>query len=248
MFLRMVSMGVQANDSDRFAAAYEQNVIAALRRQSGCSFASLLQNIDDPRDCISVTIWESKSATEEYERSGLFKSLVESLRSFYEESNEFQLKLTDDLSIEYTPVQIDPTLKQFDDNDTQKAYIRKFNVTPYAAKIITLTVQQEKTQEFQDIFAEQIIPKFKDQKGFIHIILLRNGNEFHIISFWDAAVDLHAASGDQSLAELTRNIVKMLPSTVRWKVSHRSASNSTVSSEDLTASVYRVLTGEWFSA
>ncbi len=247
MFLRMVSMGVQTKDSDLFAKAYNDNVISALRRQPGCSFASLLQNIHDSKDCISVTIWESKDATEEYEKSGLFKTLVESLRSFYEESNEFELKLTDDLSIEYTPIQTDPSLKQYDDNDTGEQYIKKFNVTPYVAKIITLTVQPEKIQEFQDIFAEKVIPKFKEQKGLIHIILLRKKNEFNIISFWDETIDLSDVSGAQSLSSLTRSIFNLLPSSVQWQVSHKASRANFATTEEISASVYRCLTGEWFS-
>lgn len=247
MFLRMVSMGVQEKDSSIFAKAYDENVISALRRQPGCSFASLLQNIHDSKDCISITIWESKKSTEEYERSGVFKALVESLRSFYEESNEFELKLTDDLSIEYTPIQNDPDIKQYDDADTGKEYIEKFNITPYAAKIITLTVQLEKIQEFEEIFIEKVIPKFKEQKGFIHIILLRKKNEFNIISFWDETIDLNADSGGQSLTSLTRSIFKLLPSSVQWQVSHKASRSSFATTEEISASVYRCLTGEWFS-
>ncbi|MCK9410269.1 MAG: antibiotic biosynthesis monooxygenase [Bacteriovoracaceae bacterium] len=247
MFLRMVSMGVQAKDSDIFAKAYDENIISVLRRQPGCSFASLLQNIHDSKDCISVTIWESKEATIEYEQSGVFKALVESLRAFYEESNEFELKLTDDLSIEYTPVQNDPTLKQFDDTDTEKEYIQKFQITPYAAKIITLTVLPDTIQEFQEIFAEKVISKFQEQKGFIHIILLRKNNEFNIISFWDETIDLGNDTGSQSLTALTRNIFTLLPSSVQWQVSHKASRSSYVTTEEMKASVYRCLTGEWFS-
>ena len=246
MFLRLVSMGVLAERTAIFAKAYDENVISVLRHQPGCSFASLLQNIDDPKDCISLTIWESKAETDEYEKSGLFKKLVESLRSFYEESNEWELKLTDDLSIEYTPVQTDPSLKQFNDDDTEKDYIQKFNVTPYAAKIITLTVQQDKILEFQEIFASKVIPKFKEQKGFIHIILLRKNNEFNIISFWDETIDFNSSSGEQPLLSLTRSVYELLPSTVRWQVSHKAARSSFASSEEIKAAVYRCLIGEWF--
>lgn len=247
MFIRMVSMGVHADHSEVFAKAYEDNIISALRIQPGCSFASLLQNIQDPKDCISLTIWESKKETDEYEKSGLFKQLVESLRTFYEESNEFELKLTDDLSIEYTPIQKDPTLQQFDDSDTGKEYIKKFNVTPYAVKIITLTVQNDKVQEFQEIFNTKVIPKFREQKGFIHIILLRKNNEFNIISFWDETIDLDASPGGQNLSTLTRSIFNLLPASVQWQVSHKASRSSFATTEEISASVYRCLTGEWFS-
>ncbi|MFZ4621498.1 MAG: antibiotic biosynthesis monooxygenase family protein [Bacteroidota bacterium] len=247
MFIRMVSMGVNADHSDVFAKAYEDNIIATLRHQPGCSFASILQNVQDRKDCISLTIWESQNATDEYEKSGLFKELVESLRTFYEASDEFELKLTDDLSIEYTPIQKDPTLKQFDDRDTEKEYIKKFNVTPYAVKIITLTVQHDKIQEFQDIFSSKVVPKFTEQKGFIHIILLRKNNEFNIISFWDETVDLDVSPGGQNLNALTRSIFNLLPSSVQWQVSHKASRSSFATTEEISASVYRCLTGEWFT-
>ncbi|MBI2428503.1 MAG: antibiotic biosynthesis monooxygenase [Ignavibacteriales bacterium] len=247
MFLRMVSVGIRAEHALKIAEEYDRNVVTALRTQPGCSFASLLQNINDTTDCISLTIWNTKSDADEYEKSGVFKRLVESLRTFYEESNEWELKLTDDLSIDYTPVQIDPTVKGYDDADTEKKYIRKFNITPYAATVITLSVQPDKTQDFQDIFVTKVIPKFTEHKGFIHIILLRKSNEFNIISFWDETIDFNASFNDQVLRSLTRSIFEMLPSSVQWQVSHKSSKASFASSEEITASVYRCLTGEWFS-
>lgn len=246
MFLRMVSMNIREEHSVKIAEEYDKNIISALRHQPGCEFASLLQNTRDKKDCISLTIWESKEGTDEYEKSGLFKKLIESLRAFYEESNEWELKLTDDLSIEYTPIQIDPSLKEFNDDDTAKEYIQKFNVTPYAAKIITFTVQPDKIREFEEIFNSKIIPKFKSQKGFIHIILLRKGNEFNIISFWDETVDLSGSDGENSLDALVRNIFILLPSSVQWQVSHKASSKNYATSEEIHASVYRCLIGEWF--
>ncbi len=247
MFLRMVSVGIRAEHTLKIAEEYDRNVVTALRTQPGCSFASLLQNISDKKDCISLTIWNSKSDAIDYEKSGVFKRLVESLRAFYEESNEWELKLTDDLSIEYTPVQVDPTVKGYDDADTEKKYIRKFSVTPYAATIITLSVQPDKIQDFQDVFVANVIPKFREHKGFIHIILLRKENEFNIISFWDETIDFSSSFNDQALRSLTRSIFELLPTSVQWQVSHKAAKTRFASSEEMTASVYRCLTGEWFS-
>ncbi|MEW6062299.1 MAG: antibiotic biosynthesis monooxygenase [Bacteroidota bacterium] len=246
MFLRMVSMGIREEHSLKIAEEYDRNVVSALRTQPGCSFASLLQNISDKKDCVSLTIWNSKNDAVRYEKSGLFKRLVESLRTFYEESNEWELKLSDDLSIEYTPVQVDPTVKGYDDDDTEKEYIRKFNITPYAATIISLSVQPEKIREFQEIFVANVIPKFREHKGFIHIILLRKNTEFNIISFWDETIDFGSSFNDQALRSLTESIFELLPSSVQWQVSHKAAKTSFASSEKITASIYRCLTGEWF--
>jgi heme-degrading monooxygenase HmoA len=246
MFLRLVQHLVKTEYIVEMSSAYERKILSELRITQGCVFASLLQNVNNPRECISLTIWESQRAASLYEESGLFPVLLSSLRPYFVESNDWELKLSDDLSIEYTPIPIDPSIKGFNEQ-TEKEGIPKFYATPYAAKIITLTVQPEKIQEFQDIFASKIIPKFKSQKGFIHIILLRKSNEFNIVSFWDETIDLNPSMGDSNLDVFSRSIFEILPSTVQWQVSHKSSRTSYASSDEIKTSMYRCLTGEWFS-
>jgi len=245
MFLRLVQHLVKTEYTVEISATYERKILAGLRSIHGCVFASLLQNVDDPGECISLTIWESQQAASLYEESGLFPELLNLLRPYFIESNDWELKLSDDLSIEYTPIPIDPSIKGFDEQ-TEKEGIQKFYTIPYAAKIITLTVQPEKIQEFQDIFISKIIPKFKSQKGFIHIILLRKSNEFNIISFWDETIDLNPSMGDSSLDVFASSIFEILPSTVQWQVSHKASRTNYAASDDIKASMYRCLTGEWF--
>lgn len=247
MFLRMVSMNMKAEHSLKLAQEYEKNVIATLRHQAGCNFASFLQNINDKKDCISLTIWNSKQEADEYEKSGVFKRLVDSLRTYFEDSNEWEMKLTDDLSIEYTPIQADPSVKGFEDNASEKESIQKFHATPYAAKIMTLTVQPDKIQEFQETFVSKVIPKFNEQKGFVQIILLQKNNEFNSISFWDETIDLNSSFGEQTDRTLTKSIVELLPSSVQWQVSHKGSRSNYATTEEMKGSVYRCLTGEWFS-
>jgi heme-degrading monooxygenase HmoA len=246
MFLRLVQHLVKTEYTVQLSATYERMILTGLRSTHGCVFASLLQNIDDPRECVSLTIWDSQQAASVYEVSGLFPELLSSLRPYFIESEDWELKLSDDLSIEYSPIQIDPSIKGYDEQ-TEKEGIPKFYTTPYAAKIITLTVQPEKIQEFQDIFASKIVQKFKSQKGFIHMILLRKSNEFNIISFWDETIDLNPSMGESSLDVFARSIFEILPSTVQWQVSHKASRTNYAASDEIKASVYRCLTGEWFS-
>jgi len=245
MFLRLVQHLVKTEYIVDMSATYEREILSGLRRTQGCVFASLLQNVNDPGECVSLTIWESQRAASLYEESGLFPVLLKSLRPYFIESNDWELKLSDDLSIEYTPIPTDPSIKGFDEQ-TEKEGIQKFYTTPYAAKIITLTVQPEKIQEFQDIFVSKLMPKFKSQKGFIHIILLRKSNEFNIISFWDETIDLNSPMGESNLDVFSRSIFEVLPSTVQWQVSHKASRTNYAASDEIKASVYRCLTGEWF--
>lgn len=246
MFLRMVSINIRVEQAVKIASAYAENVITALRTQPGCSFVALLQNVSNEREAISMTIWNSKAEADEYERSGVFHRLVESLRSFYEESNEWAFNLTEDFSIEYTPVAVEPTVTGFDDAATQKEYIKRFKETPYAAQIIRLTVQPERSADFEEVFNRVILPKYQQTKGFIHIILLRKEKECSIISFWNESFDFRSGVGNVTI-DFTRDIVSFLPSDVQWRVLQKNSQLRSVSSEDIHSSMYRCLVGEWIT-
>ncbi|MDP1678326.1 MAG: hypothetical protein Q8L88_15820 [Bacteroidota bacterium] len=229
----------------KFAEAYDRSVLSALRTTKGCVFASLLQNTENLEQGTSLTIWNSQKESFDYEESGLYLQLVNVLRPFFVESNEYELKLSEDLSLEYTPIQVEPTIERFNNSVAGSETISKLKTNPFAVQILTLSVQEDQIQTFENIFSADIHPKYKTHKGFIDLILLRKQREYHIISFWDETVDIQSTSGIHSINELLTSIYKILPSFVRWKVSHRNASTS-VSSEDIKATVHRCLVAEWF--
>jgi heme-degrading monooxygenase HmoA len=246
MYLRTVTHAVQRDKLILMVDTYERNILSALRSTSGCIFASLLQNTDNVQECISLTIWKSPQESLEYEESGLFRQLVNSLRPFFIESNEWNLELTDDLSLEYTPMQTEPTVTRYDNSVTGSEEITRLKEKPFAAHILSLTVQDDQHQTFEDIFSHDIQPKFKTHKGFIDLILLRQHNEYYIISFWDETVDIQSALGIHSLNHLLQSIYSILPSFIQWKVTHRTAARISASTEDIKAVIYRCLTSEWF--
>jgi heme-degrading monooxygenase HmoA len=247
MFLRLVTHTIREEEAVHMAEAYERSVLAAFRTTPGCSFASLLQNIDLPRECISLTVWNSQKEAIQYEESGLYSRLVDSLRPFFVESTEFALQLSDDLSLEYTPIISEPTISRFNNSITGSSAINSLKATPYAVQILTLTVQEDQIPTFEALFTSDIHPKFKAYKGYIDLILLRRLREYHIISFWDATVDLHSSSEVHSVSQFIESIYRTLPSFIQWRVSHRSAARISASSEDVRVTVYRCLTAEWFS-
>ena len=217
-----------------------------LRSTQGCVFASLLQNTGNAQECISLTIWNSRKESSDYEESGLYLKLVDSLRPFFAESNEWKLELSEDLSLEYTPIKVEPTVEGFDESVAGSENISTLKAKPFAAHILALTVQEDQDPHFRNHFSSEIHPKYKTHKGFIDLILVREHHKFHIISFWDETVDIESSSGIHSISHLLESIYKILPSFVRWRVSHDSAVHTSASSEDLRATVYRCLTAEWF--
>ncbi len=246
MFLRMVTHIIRAEESERNAQVYADSILSALRTTPGCVFASLLQNTGNAQECISLTIWNSRKESSDYEESGLYLKLVDSLRPFFVESNEWKLELSEDLSLEYTPIKVEPTVEGFDESVAGSENIRTLKAKPFAAHILALAVQEDQDHTFETMFSSEIQPKYKAHKGFIDLILVRDHNKFHIISFWDETVDIESSSGIHSISHLLESIYKVLPSFVRWRVSRDSVVHTFASSEDLRATVYRCLTAEWF--
>jgi heme-degrading monooxygenase HmoA len=246
MFLRMVTTAIRVEESERNAAAYAGSIFPALRTTPGCVFAALLQNTNNPKECISLTIWNSQKESFDYEESGLYHQLVESLRPFFAESSEWKLELSADLSLEYTPIKEEPTVKRFDDSVTGSEHISDLKATPFAVQILTVRIREDKVHEFENIFSAEIHPKYKTQKGFIDLILVHQDREYRIISFWDETVDILSPSGVDVSSEVQRSIRSVIPSFVQWQSSQKNTSIISASSEDVKSTIYRCLTAEWF--
>ena len=246
MFLRMVSMAVRKEQIHQFSDSYDKNVISVLRTTPGCVFASLLQNVKGNSEGVSLTIWNSHQEAQAYETSGVFKQLVEVLRPFYAESTEYTLQLSEDLSLEYSPVVEEPTVKGYTDSNAERGFVGPAKSTPYVVHIVSLTIEPAKAGEFEHIVTRDILPQYKKEKGFIDLVLLRRERECQILSFWDETVDINTALGEQKLNVLLKEIFRVLPSFVQWKVSHQSSATSSASSDNLKATLYRCLTAEWF--
>jgi hypothetical protein len=243
----MVTHIIRAEESEKNAEVYARLILPALRSTQGCVFASLLQNTGNAQECVSLTIWKSRKESTDYEESGLYLHLVDSLRPFFAESTEWKLELSEDLSLEYTPIQVEPTVERFDESVAGSENISRLKAKPFAVQILALTVQEDQIHAFETIFSSDIHPKYKIHKGFIDLILIRQHHKFHIISFWDETVDIQSSSGIHSISQLLESIHKILPSYVRWRVSHSTAAHTSASSEDLKATLYRCLTAEWFT-
>jgi len=246
MFLRLVTHEVRPDESEKMAETYHRTVLSALRSTKGCVFASLLQNTADLQECVSLTIWDSRQDSIDYEESGLYRQLVDALRPHFVESNEYKLELSADLSLEYTPVLTEPTVERFDASDEGTERIIAKKEAPFAVQILTLSVQQEKIGEFEKIFAGEIQSKYRGHKGFMDLVVLGQQREYHIISFWDETVDIQSTAGLHSINELLSSIYKILPPFVQWSVAKKSSIPIAASSEDLKAAVHRCLVAEWF--
>lgn len=248
MFLRMVTYTIREDELLHMANTYERLIIPALRTTPGCVFAAVIQNIDNTNECVSLTMWRSQAASAEYEASGLYSQLVNGIRPFFIESTEWKVQLNEEYLLETVPIQIEPEVVGYSDSVTDPDEITRSKAKPYAVQIVTLSVQEGHGEEFERIFSSQIHQIYRSYKGFIDLVLLRQNREYHSISFWDETVDITSSSAINSINQLVRSIYAVLPSFVKWRLTHRGAAHTSASSEDVKATIHRCLAAEWFTS
>lgn len=80
LHLRVVSIHVQEGKIDLFRSLYKEHILPFLRHYPGCLVVQLAQSVVHAREFISVTVWNTTFAAENYERSGAFEKLTEILK------------------------------------------------------------------------------------------------------------------------------------------------------------------------
>lgn len=92
MFLRIVSAKLKPEKQGEFREIYIHEIIPALEATKGCRHAYLLMPDREKSEAMSVTIWDSKSAAEEYEAAG-FAPLLDKVKHTFTDLSQWKMKL-----------------------------------------------------------------------------------------------------------------------------------------------------------
>lgn len=93
MYLRLVSVKLKAEKRDEFHRLYITRVIPALQETKGCRHAYLVMPSKGGHEVISVTIWDSKEDADQYERTGVFAGLVNSVKHTFTDLFQWKMEL-----------------------------------------------------------------------------------------------------------------------------------------------------------
>jgi heme-degrading monooxygenase HmoA len=114
MYLRVVSHKIQTGKMEKFKEIYSNEILPTLRSVKGCRYAYLTMGGEDKNEAISITIWDSKQDADAYEKSGVFRELLEKARPTYSELYQWKMALeqnkkrhmitSDDVSVKYYSV------------------------------------------------------------------------------------------------------------------------------------------------
>ncbi len=91
LYLRIVSMKVRPDAKETMRSLYADEIMPAMLGTPGCRYTTLVENAKEGDEAISVSLWDSKHAADEYERSGQFQTLLGRLQPML--SNLYQWKM-----------------------------------------------------------------------------------------------------------------------------------------------------------
>lgn len=250
MYMRLFHLKARSDNIDDITRSfYDAIVISELQKIDGCLFAGLLKSNSDPREGISLTLWDTMQHAETYEKSGLFEKLIEQAKPFLAESTEWKVKLSEDLELEYEAEEDELDLEHYNVtvHERVKDDLFKQHSKMYI-RIVSHILQKEKIEEFRDIFSEKVIPVLQKTQGCRYAYLIESihqENEVISLSIWDSKEDAEAYEKSGQFDKLINELRPTFSQFYQWKMAlEKSSTQKASTSDDLKVTNYQVVTGK----
>lgn len=250
MFMRLLQLKLKPDFVEEFKFFYEQTVYPELQNLPGCVFAGLIKSTPQPDEFISFTFWKTQALAEEYETSGPFKKLFGQAKSYLAESEEWKVHLSEDMELQYGPVENEPVIKKYlvsakNEDDTILSHSANMFI-----RVLSLIIQEDKVEEFMKLYSEIVIPELNATKGCRNVFLtesVNSSNEFISVTIWDKKEDaIEYELGGKYLA-LTNKIKHTFSKLYLWRMSLEKEQGQKVkTSDDFKVEHYKIITGKNF--
>lgn len=246
MYMRFVNLKVREGKMRDLATFFEERIIPALEATPGCLYASLLQPSRDDDECVSMTMWRSRQAAEDYEKSGLYDQLLDDSDEFLAEVAEWKVRLSGDPKKEVPQLQ-DPDVQAFpvkvaamgeivDATGPQKFFIR----------VVAARIEAGRFEELKETYEKEITPALMATKGCRAVFLVESAGSSRALSVtvWDSEEEAirHELSG--ALDELIAKVSEYFSGLYQWKMSlDPSGERASVTGKDLDVKGFQVVIG-----
>ena len=251
MFMRVVQVNIDHEKLGGFRKHYDEKVVPELQKVPGCLCASLMQSDHYQDEFVSMTLWDEQKHAEAYEQSGLFQKLIAESRSFFNDSSEWKIRLTKDLSLEYQPVEEEPIVKSFTVLEHKNSNIcAKEESQLMYMRIVSHKLEPGKLREFKQLYRDEIIPALREVKGCRYAYLtgsIKEGNEVFSVTIWDSKNDAENYERSGLFDELIEKIKHTFSELYQWKMAlEKDPRRILATSDDLQVNYYSFVTGKRF--
>jgi len=247
MFMKFVQIPIRPEAVEAYTSFYDFRVAPVLREVEGCMFARLIQESTSESGLLSLTIWSSAEAAQAYEDSGLFDKLFDERAPFAEDTTEWKVQLSDEMKLEYVPVQDDPEIQYMavvagtiDDDPAEKigdyTYVR----------IFSFRIKPGMLDEAESFYNDRVSSRLLDVEGCrgAYMISLDN-EEMMSVTIWESERNAEEYEQSGLFDELTKEAQPFFSALTRWKMSlDPDQQADTVTSEEQSIKGYRIITGQ----
>jgi heme-degrading monooxygenase HmoA len=250
MFMRLVQLNVEKQEIDKFRQTYQDEVIDRLQKTSGCRFVGLIESGAEECEFISLTLWDEQKQAESYEESGIYEELLSKVRPYLQNSSEWKIQLSENLELEYKQVQEEPVIKKFSVQAQGDRNGRGGIDSHLYVRIVSLSIQEGKEEEFKKIFTGEIIPELLATRGCRYAYLTRStqdANAFISVTIWDSSEDADLYESSGKFKELVGKVSHTFSQFYRWKMALEKDYDASINtSEDMKVERYNIVTGKNF--
>lgn len=250
MYLRLVQTLVDPNRAAEFSAIYTNKILPALARTPGCLYAALVLNTRKRDSAVSLSLWRSKGDADAYEKTGLYREFVDLSRPFFSDATTWKLRLSEDMRLEYGPVNEEPVVRTYVGVDEHGTSDSGVAASCGFLRIVSMQVQAGQAEVFTRLYRDHVLAALRREPGCCSIQLAQSVSdplEFISFTIWESrqAAECYETSGR---FEGLRQILQPTLSTLyQWKLKqHSDPGVTTATSEDMSVEAYVVLTSRTF--
>jgi quinol monooxygenase YgiN len=251
MYMRLVQVKIKPEELATARQYYDERTLPALQKTAGCLFACLMQSSEHPDELISMTMWESETHADAYEKSGLFQQLIDEKRHLMAESSEWRVQLSKDLKLEYAPVPMEPEVKAYP--IAAMSGKKKGAETPEQPqrqmflRLFSIKLKPEMRDEYRRLYTDEVIPALQSTKGCRHAYLLMpegESNEAFSITIWDSKEAVEQYERGETFARLIDRVKHTFTELYQWKLKLDKQHAQSATTDDVKVEHYSMVTGK----
>jgi len=93
LYVRIISLKIQAGKMAEFKKIYEAEIIPAICAMSGCRFSFLTESTEAENEALCLSIWDNKRSADQFEKSGHFDQLKHKVEHTFNELIHWKMAL-----------------------------------------------------------------------------------------------------------------------------------------------------------
>jgi quinol monooxygenase YgiN len=93
VYIRIVTPQIRHGKTEEFKKLFTEEVLPHLRAAAGCIHASLIENVKQQGQLLSLNVWASKQNADEYEHSGQFSVLTKKVEHCFSEMYQWKKQI-----------------------------------------------------------------------------------------------------------------------------------------------------------